>query len=137
MANEQGVDLVEISPTASPPVVKLIDFGKYRYQLQKKANEAKKKQAVVEVKEIKIRPNIEKHDLEVKLKKIGEFLEEGDKVKVLMQFRGREMAYFATGLQKFRVILESIVEIGGAIESGPDAMGNRIIAMIGPTKKAK
>ena len=88
ISEEQGLDLVEISPTASPPVVKLIDFGKYKYELQKKAQEAKKKQIVVQLKEIQFKPNIEKHDLETKLNHCAKFLEQGDKIKLSMQFRG-------------------------------------------------
>ncbi len=136
IAEEEGLDLVEVSPGAKPPVVKLIDYGKYRYQMQKKANEAKKKQVVINIKEIKLRPNIEKHDLEVKLKKVEQFLGQGDKVKMLMQFRGREMAHFDIGFEKFKSILGTIQEeMGGVVESDPKPMGNRIIAMVTPAKK--
>ena len=93
ISDEHGLDLVEVSPTANPPVVKLIDFGKYKYELQKKAQEAKKKQIVVQLKEIQIKPNIEAHDLQTKLNHCAKFLEQGDKIKMSMQFRGREMAY--------------------------------------------
>ncbi len=135
LSNELGLDLVEISPNAKPPVVKLIDYGKYRYQLQKKANEARKKQATISVKEIKLRPNIEKHDLEVKLKKVQQFIDQGDKIKMLMQFRGREMAHFQLGFTKFKSILEMVLEFGAVVESAPRPMGNRIIAMIAPVRK--
>jgi translation initiation factor IF-3 len=135
---DRGLDLVEVSPGANPPVVKLIDFGKFKYQMQKKAAEAKKKQAVTELKEIKFRPNIEQHDLEVKLKKIYEFLEDGDKVKLLLQFRGREMAHKELGFDKFNAIIGMIKEASGAtVESDPKLMGNRITAMVAPTKKTK
>jgi len=135
---DRGLDLVEVSPGANPPVVKLIDFGKFKYQMQKKAAEAKKKQAVTELKEIKFRPNIEQHDLEVKLKKIYEFLEDGDKVKLLLQFRGREMAHKELGFDKFNAIISMIKEASGAtVESEPKLMGNRITAMVAPTKKTK
>ncbi len=137
IAEQEELDLVEVSPNAQPPVVKLIDYGKYRYQVQKKAQEAKKKQVVVNLKEIKLRPNIEKHDLDVKLKKIGEFLDDGDKVKMFMQFRGREMAHFALGKEKFQSILDQIEALGGAVEGEMKVMGNRILAMIIPAKKVK
>lgn len=138
IADSKGLDLVEVSPNANPPVVKLIDYGKYKYQLQKKASEAKKKQAVVEIKEIKFRPGIEQHDLETKLKKVYKFLESGDKVKLLLQFRGREMAHKDIGFEKFNTILDEIVEKSEAVvESKPKLMGNRILAMISPGKKIK
>ncbi len=136
MAEEKLLDLVEVSPTAKPPVVKLIDFGKYKYQIQKKASEAKKKQVVVQLKEIQFRPNIEKHDLEVKVKLIEKFLEHGDKVKVSMQFRGREMAYRDAGFEKFKGIIDGIIAEGYALlESDPKFMGNRVLAMLASTKK--
>ena len=135
ISDEAGLDLVEISPTAQPPVVKLIDFGKYKYELQKKAQEAKKKQVVVNLKEVQLRPNIEQHDLQVKLNQCGKFLEQGDKIKISMQFRGREMAYKDAGMEKFKGIIETIVQMGAAIESEPKLMGNRIIAILASTKK--
>ncbi len=135
IAMDAALDLIEVSPNANPPVVKLMDYGKYKYQLQKKESEAKKKQAVIQVKEIKFRPNIEKHDLEVKLKKAKEFLDEGDKIKMLMQFRGREMAHSDLGMAKFKEIIKEVVALGGIIESNAKMMGNRVIAMIGSSKK--
>lgn len=135
IAEEVGLDLVEVSPNAKPPVVKLIDFGKFKYQQQKKASEAKKKQVTITVKEIKFRPGIDIHDLEVKLKRVHKFLEQGDKVKMLMQFRGREMAHKDIGLGKFREIIDSIVtEKGAVIEAPMKMMGNRAICMIAPKK---
>jgi translation initiation factor IF-3 len=130
-----GKDLVEISPNASPPVVKLIDYGKYKYQLQKKIAEAKKKQVVVQLKEIQFRPNIEPHDIETKLKKIKEFLEDGDKVKMVMQFRGREQAYIEAGMEKFKGIMSNVFEFGATVESDPKIMGNRIITIMAPAVK--
>lgn len=113
-----------------------MDYGKYKYQLQKKASEAKKKQAVIEVKEVKFRPNIEKHDLDVKMKRIHKFLDAGDKVKLLMQFRGREMAHKEIGLGKFDEIINTVVEEKGAVvESRAKFMGNRVIALIASSKK--
>jgi len=135
MADSEGLDLIEISPNANPPVVKMMDYGKYKYQIQKKLAEAKKKQVVIEIKEIKFRPNIEKHDLEVKLNHIEKFLEHGDKVKLLMQFRGREMAHKDLGLAKFDDIVRQILEKGAVIESPSKMMGNRVIAMVAPGKK--
>ncbi len=128
---------MEVSPGANPPVVKLIDYGKFKYITQKKANEAKKKQAVVIIKEIQFRPNIEKHDLEVKLKKAAQFLEQGDKIKMVMQFRGREMAYKDAGLEKFQAIIKTVSEMGAVIESEPKMMGTRIITVVAPLKKVK
>ena len=136
IAADLGLDLVEVSPNAKPPVVKLIDYGKFKYDQQKKANEAKKKQATAQLKEIQMRPNIETHDLETKLKRVYRFLEDGDKVKMVMQFRGREMAYKDAGLEKFKNILEGVCSYGANIESEPKMMGNRIITILSPDKKA-
>lgn len=137
MADSENMDLIEISPNAVPPVVKMMDYGKYKYQVQKKLAEAKKKQVVIEVKEIKFRPNIEKHDLETKMSHIDKFLEHGDKVKLLMQFRGREMAHKEIGLAKFDEIMKQLIEKGAVVESPSKMMGNRVIAMVAPGKKGK
>ena len=136
IAEEAGLDLVEVSPNARPPVIKVIDYGKFKYDQQKKANEAKKKQAQSQLKEIQLRPNIESHDLETKLKKVYGFLKDGDKVKMVMQFRGREMAYRDAGLEKFKGILEGVCEFGAVVESPAKMMGNRIITILAPDKKA-
>lgn len=136
-ASDAGLDLIEVSPNAKPPVVKLIDYGKYKYQLQKKKNEAKKKQITVQVKEIKFRPNIDTHDLGVKLKKAEKFLAQGDKIKLLMQFRGREMAHVDIGKEKFKSIIDAVLELGAVVESHGKMMGNRIIALVGPAKEQK
>lgn len=135
IASDSGLDLVEVSPNAKPPVIKVIDYGKYKYELQKKANEAKKKQANVQLKEIQFRPNIEAHDLETKLKRAYKFLDQGDKVKMQMQFRGREMAYKDAGFEKFRGIIKMVEDFGAVIESEPKLMGNRIITILAPDKK--
>ncbi|MBF0301151.1 MAG: translation initiation factor IF-3 [Oligoflexia bacterium] len=135
LANDKDLDLVEVSPNATPPVVKLIDYGKFKYEIQKKANEAKKKQIVVQIKEIQFRPNIEKHDLEVKIKRVEDFIKDGDKVRLVMQFKGREIAYKDAGLEKFNKIIEALVEFGAAVESNPYFMGTRIIAIVMPQKK--
>ena len=138
IADEDGLDLVEVSGNAKPPVVKVIDYGKFKYEQQKKANEAKKKQATVQVKEIQLRPNIEAHDLETKMKRAHKFLDQGDKIKMVMQFRGREMAYRDAGLTKFKGILNSLVEDTGAvIESTPKMMGNRVITIVSCSHKKK
>ena len=136
LANEVGLDLVEVSPNAKPPVVKLIDYGKFKYQQQKKAAEAKKKQVTIKVKEIKFRPAVDIHDLNVKLKSVAKFLEQGDKVKLLMQFRGREMAHKNIGLDRFKDIIQGIqTDHDAVIESPLKMMGNRAICMIAPSKK--
>lgn len=134
--DEFGLDLVEVSPNAKPPVVKLIDYGKYKYDLQKKANEAKKKTTTAQLKEIQFRPNIEAHDLETKLKRAKKFLWQGDKVKMVMHFRGREMAYKDIGTEKFRGIVQQVEDMGAVMESEFKLMGNRIITILSPDKKA-
>jgi translation initiation factor IF-3 len=131
MAADAGLDLVEISPTAVPPVCKILDYGKFKYEAQKRKNEAKKKQKVIEVKEIKMRPGIEEHDYEVKMRAIKSFLEEGDKVKVTMRFRGREMMHQELGmkvLDKVRVELEDLIKV----ESHPRLEGRQMIMTIAP-----
>ncbi len=135
IAQDKGVDLVEIAPTAKPPVVKLIDFGKFKYEQQKKASEAKKKQIKVQLKEIQFKPNIETHDLHTKLKHAEKFINQGDKIKMVMQFRGREMAYKEAGMEKFKGIIEIVLEMGAQVESEPKMMGNRIIAIVAPSAK--
>lgn len=135
ISDDTGLDLIEVSPSSTPPVVKLMDFGKYKYQLQKKAAEAKKKQAVVVVKEIKLRPNIEKHDLDVKLRSINSFFEDGDKVKVSMQFKGRELSHQDLCREQFENIIKVITDLGATLESKTGLMGNRMIALFVPNKK--
>ena len=135
VAHDMGLDLVEVSPKADPPVVKLIDYGKFKYDQQKKANEAKKKQVKIQLKEIQFRPNIDQHDLDIKLKKANNFFLHGDKVKMVMQFRGREMAYKEAGLEKFNKIIEALVALGILVESEPKMMGNRVIVILAPDKK--
>jgi translation initiation factor IF-3 len=131
------MDLVEVSPNAKPPVVKLIDYGKFKYQQQKKASEAKKKQVVIQLKEIKFRPGIDIGDLDVKMKRVVKFIGQGDKVKMLMQFRGREMAHKHIGLDKFKEIIgRALEESGAVIESPVKMMGNRAIGLIAPPKKS-
>ena len=133
MAEDVGLDLVEISPNANPPVCKIMDFGKFKYETQKKANEAKKKQKVIEVKEVKFRPNIDVHDYEVKMRSVTKFLEGGDKVKVTMRFRGREMAHQEIGRELLFKIQKDIDGLG-KIESMPKMEGRQMIMVAAPVK---
>jgi translation initiation factor IF-3 len=112
MALEKGFDLVEISPTAKPPVCKIMDYGKYKYELNKKAKSAKKKQHIIQMKEMRLRPKIEEHDYQFKLKHIQEFLEEGNKVKVFVEFRGREMAHQELGQKIIQRLEEDLKDLG-------------------------
>jgi len=131
LANEVGLDLVEISPNTQPPVCKILDFGKYKYQQQKKKAEAKKKQKVVDVKEIKMRPNIDQHDYDVKSRAIKRFIEDGDKVKVTLRFRGREMAHQERGmelLQRVQADFEELVKI----EQVPKLEGKQMMMVMAP-----
>ena len=131
LAFEQGLDLVEVSPNASPPVCKIIDYGKYKYQVQKKQAEAKKKQKTFEVKEVKLRPGIEDHDYVVKLKSIQRFLNGGDKVKITLRFKGREMAYQQRGMNVLKK-LESQIEPMAKIEQVPTLEGKHMIMVVAP-----
>ncbi len=131
MAEEVGLDLVEISPNAEPPVCKILDAGKYKYELQKKAAEARKKQKVVEIKEIKIRPLIGDHDYQVKLKAAMRFLEEGNKVKVTMRFRGRELSNQKLGYDLLNKFKEDLAG-KGKVEMDPKSEGKQVIMIIGP-----
>ena len=131
LASDQGLDLVEISPKAKPPVCKIIDYGKYKYRIQKKQAEAKKKQKTFEVKEVKIRPGIEEHDYDVKLKSIQRFLNDGDKVKITLRFRGREMIYHKKGLEVLKK-LEIAVETQAKIEQLPKLEGRQMTMVVAP-----
>ncbi len=131
LAREAGLDLVEISPNATPPVCKILDYGKFKYQAQKKAAEARKKQKTVEVKEIKLRPGIDKHDYEVKMRSMKRFFEEGDKVKVTLRFRGREMAHQELGYK----LLQRVREDTGTfakVEAEPMSEGRQIVMILAP-----
>jgi len=130
-AFEVGLDLLEISPNAVPPVCKITDYGKFKYEQQKKANEARKKQKVVEIKEVKVRPNIDDHDYEVKMRQMKSFIGEGDKVKVTLRFRGREMAHQDLGIK----VLERIrLELGETIkvEQMPRLENRQMIMVLAP-----
>jgi len=131
LAREAGLDLVEISPTASPPVCKILDYGKYKYELKKKAQEAKKKQIVVKLKEVKLRPNTDEHDFQFKLNHIKRFLEEGDKAKITVVFKGREMAYQELGRQVMSRILEEL-KAQAKVEHPPSMEGKSLIMVLAP-----
>src|SRR6202040_188946 len=131
LAQEAGLDLVEISPNATPPVCKMLDFGKYKYAEQKKAAEARKKQKVVEVKELKYRPMIDDHDYEVKLRAMQRFFEEGDKVKVTLRFRGREMAHQELGTQLLNRVKEDASKMA-KIEQEPRFEGRQVVMVLAP-----
>src|SRR6056297_379080 len=133
MAEEAGLDLVEISPNATPPVCKIMDFGKYKYETQKRESEARKKQTTIQVKEVKFRPNTDTHDYDVKMRNVVKFQIGGDKVKVTLRFRGREMAHQNLG----RELLERVaadVEGLGKVEDMPKMEGRQMVMMIGPAK---
>ncbi|MGE3065066.1 MAG: translation initiation factor IF-3 [Hyphomicrobiaceae bacterium] len=130
-ATEAGLDLVEVSPDAVPPVCKILDFGKYKYQEQKKAAEARKNQKVVEIKEIKMRPNIDDHDYDVKMRSIRRFFEEGDKVKVTLRFRGREMAHTQLGVELLKRV-KADTEVIAKVESEPRFEGRQMIMVLSP-----
>lgn len=131
LAEEAGLDLVEISPNAVPPVCKIMDYGKYKYETQKKEAEARKNQKVIEIKEIKFRPGTDTHDYDVKMRSVLKFLEEGDKVKVTLRFRGREMAHQDLGLELLNRVAGDVGE-AGKIESMPRLEGRQMVMMIGP-----
>ena len=131
MAEAAGLDLVEIAPNSSPPVCKILDYGKYKFQAQKKAAEARKKQKVVEVKEIKLRPMIDDHDYDVKIRSMKRFFEDGDKVKITLRFRGREMAHQELG---YRLLDRVKVDTGSfaKVESEPRFEGRQMVMMLAP-----
>lgn len=130
-AADVGLDLVEISPNASPPVCKILDYGRYKYEDQKKKAEARKKQKVIEVKEIKMRPNIDQHDYDVKMRAIHRFLDEGDKVKVTLRFRGREMAHQDLGLKVLHRVRDQLEE-KSKVEQFPRLEGRQMIMVLAP-----
>ncbi|MDF2766116.1 MAG: infC [Rhodospirillales bacterium] len=130
-AMEAGLDLVEVSPTADPPVCKILDYGKFKYESQKKKNEARKKQKIIEVKEIKMRPGIDDHDYDVKMRAMHRFLEEGDKVKVTMRFRGREMVHQELGLKVLERVRGQLDEVA-KVEQMPRLEGRQMTMVIAP-----
>jgi translation initiation factor IF-3 len=130
-ADQAGLDLVEIAPQAVPPVCKILDYGKYKYEIQKKKNEARKRQKVIDVKEIKLRPGIDDHDYEVKLRAMKKFLGEGDKVKITLRFRGREMAHQELGAQLLDRVKANLAELS-KIEQYPRMEGRQMTMVIAP-----
>jgi translation initiation factor IF-3 len=134
MAEEAGVDLVEIAPMAKPPVCRIMDYGKFKYQEAKRAHDAKLKQKQVQVKEIKLRPGTDENDYQIKLRNMTRFLEEGDKVKVTLRFRGREMAHQEFGMRQLERIKADLDAVG-AVEQMPKMEGRQMIMIIGPAKK--
>ena len=131
MAANAGLDLVEIAPNADPPVCKILDYGKFKYEEQKKKNEARKKQKIIEVKEIKLRPSIDDHDYEVKMRSMNKFIEEGDKVKVTMRFRGRELAHQELGMNVLMRVKDDLDGIA-KVEQMPRMEGRQMIMVMAP-----
>lgn len=131
MAEDAGLDLVEISPNATPPVCKIMDYGKYKYETQKREAEARKKQKVIEVKEIKFRPGTDTHDYDVKMRNVMKFLENGDKVKITMRFRGREMAHQQLGADLLKRVAADVDEVA-KVENMPKMEGRQMIMVIAP-----
>ena len=134
MAEEADTDLVEISPNATPPVCRLMDYGKFKYQEQKKAAEARAKQKIIQVKEIKLRPGTDENDYQVKMRNIKRFIEDGDKVKVTLRFRGREMAHQEIGMRQLERIREELAEMV-QVESMPKLEGRQMVMMLAPARK--
>jgi len=128
-----GLDLVEVAPNAKPPVCRLMDYGKYRYEQSKKAQEAKKRQTVIQVKEVKMRPRTDVHDMNVKKKKIVKFLKQGNKVKVTVQFRGREIVHPEIGAEMLKKIAEEMADIS-VVEHMPNMEGRTLTMVLGPKK---
>jgi len=134
LAEEAGLDLVEISPNSRPPVVKILDYGKFKFHAQKKASEARKKQKTVEVKEIKMRPSIDTHDYDVKMRAARRFLDEGDKVKMTLRFRGREMAHQELGMQLLSRVRDDLTEMA-KVEAEPRLEGRQMIMILAPSAR--
>ncbi|HKR18955.1 MAG TPA: translation initiation factor IF-3 [Stellaceae bacterium] len=130
-AQEAGLDLVEIAPQANPPVCKILDFGKFKYEEQKRKNEARKKQKVIDVKEIKLRPGIDDHDYDVKMRQMLKFIEEGDKVKIVMRFRGREMAHQDLGMVVLMRVKDGLDKVA-KIEQSPRSEGRQMTMVMSP-----
>lgn len=131
LAEEAGLDLVEISPNATPPVCKIMDFGKFKYEQQKRENEARKKQKTIDIKEVKFRPNTDKGDYDVKMRNVTRFLEDGDKVKITLRFRGREMAHQNIGRELLERVAEDTKDLG-RVENFPKMEGRQMVMLIGP-----
>ena len=136
MARDRGLDLMEVAATTSPPVCKIVDYGKYKYEKKKKEHEAKKKQTVIKVKEIQLRPNTDDHDREYKFKNIHEFLSEGDKAKITVMFRGREIAHTEPGYRIMKELIEFVKDVG-IVESNPKMDGKKLIMILAPLAAKK
>jgi translation initiation factor IF-3 len=134
MAEEAGIDLVEIAPLAQPPVCRIMDFGKFKYQEAKRAHEAKLKQKQVQVKEVKFRPGTDENDYQIKLRNLTKFLQEGDKAKVTLRFRGREMAHQEIGMRQLERVKTDLDEVG-VVEQFPKMEGRQLIMVLSPKKK--
>ncbi|MEM7701503.1 MAG: translation initiation factor IF-3 [Pseudomonadota bacterium] len=130
-ANEKGLNLVEVSPNADPPVCKFLDVGKYRYEAQKKANAARKTQKTQDIKEVKMRPNIDTHDYDVKMRNVNKFIDQGDKVKVTLRFRGREMAHQHLGMDLLKRVQTDVEEIA-KVEAFPRLEGRQMLMVLAP-----
>jgi translation initiation factor IF-3 len=130
-ANEKGLNLVEVSPNADPPVCKFLDVGKYRYEAQKKANAARKTQKTQDIKEVKMRPNIDTHDYDVKMRNVSKFIEHGDKVKITLRFRGREMAHQHLGMDLLKKVQDDVAEIA-KVEAFPRLEGRQMLMVLSP-----
>lgn len=133
-AEDAGLDLVEVSPMAKPPVCKIMDYGKYKYEENKRKHERKKKQSVVVIKEIKMRPSTDEHDYQTKLRHVKRFLEDGNKVKITIRFRGREMAHVELGHERMKKLIEEIRDLG-EVENFPKIEGRQMFMMIAPLRK--
>jgi translation initiation factor IF-3 len=131
MARDRGLDLMEVSPNAQPPVCKICDYGKFKYEKKKKEQVAKKKQTVIKVKEVQLRPQTEEHDLEYKFKNVRQFLEDGDKAKITIMFRGREIAYSDQGFKIMRQLAELVKDVA-VIEAPPKLEGKKLIMVLAP-----
>jgi translation initiation factor IF-3 len=132
-AYKVGLDLVEVSPNADPPVCKILDYGKYKFEEQKKRAEIRKKQKIIEIKEIQLRPGIDTHDFEVKMRSARKFIEEGDKLKVTLRFRGRELSHQQLGMEVLNKVKETLEDIA-KVEQHPKLEGKRMIMVMGPVK---
>jgi translation initiation factor IF-3 len=133
LAYKAGLDLVEVSPNADPPVCKILDYGKYKFEEQKRRAEIRKKQKIIEIKEIQLRPGIDKHDFEVKMRSARKFIEDGDKLKVTLRFRGRELSHQELGSDVLKRVQETLGDIA-KVEQYPKLEGKRMIMVLGPTK---
>lgn len=136
MAREKGLDLMEISPTAQPPVCKICDYGKFKYEKKKKEHDARKKQTVIKVKEIQLRPQTEEHDRDYKFKNVRQFLEDGDKAKITIMFRGREITYVDQGFKIMRQLAEMVKDIA-IVEASPKLEGKKLIMVLAPAPGGK